>query len=345
MRAARDGYVTETRTIEVAGITRSVITLAPDPQPLNISTTPTGAFVSLPFVDHDYSPGVLLAPGDYRVRVVLPGYAAWEGTVNHDLGSTSHAVTLRRGIAEYSDPLVSGGNGPTMIAMPTGRFRMGCVSRIDCRSNELPVHPVTLAKPFALSKFEVTCEDYGHFARSTNLDWPEATACSAGPSGPVVNVSWTEATAYTEWLSSETRRMYRLPSEAEWEYAARAGTTTSYSWGNSIGVEHANCTGCRSRANMNQRGMLAVGSFDANPWGLQDMHGNAWEWVADCRFDDYEESAGDGSARTAAACQEHVLRGGSWRVNPGLVRAAQRGWGEKSLRLDDAGFRVAVNME
>ena len=345
VRVSRDGYMTETRTIEVAGVTRSPISLTRNPQPFTVATTPAGAFVSLPDSDQAYGPGVMLAPGSYRVRAVLPGYETWEGTVNHDIRPTDHAVTLRSGVAEFADPLGSGGTGPAMVAIPAGSFRMGCVSRVDCRSNELPVRDVALARPLALSKFEVTCEDFGRFARATGREPAEEPSCSAGPSVPAVKVSWNDAVAYAEWLSSETLKPYRLPSEAEWEYAARAGTITRYNWGSLIGVERANCSGCRSRANRDHRGTVTVGSFSANSWGLHDMHGNAWEWVSDCRLDNYEGAADDASARTAANCEQRVLRGGSWRVNPSLVRAAQRGWGNESLRLDDVGIRVVVEME
>lgn len=345
VRVGRDGYVPETRTIEVAGITRSSISLTRNPQPFTVSTTPKGAFVTFPYRDQGYSPGVLLTPGTYRVMAVLPGHETWEGTVSHDNRPTNHAVTLQTGASEFADPLVSGGTGPAMVAVPAGSFRMGCVSRVDCRSNELPVHDVTLATPLALSKFEVTCADFGRFARATALERTREPSCDEESSAPVVNVSWDDAVAYTEWLSSETLKPYRLPSEAEWEYAARAGTSTPYSWGNLIGVEHANCNGCRSRSNRDQRGTVAAGSFRANPWGLHDMHGNAWEWVSDCRLDNYEGATGDGSSRTAPNCEQRVLRGGSWRVTSSLVRAAQRGWGNETLRVDDVGIRVVVEME
>ncbi|MDE0054052.1 MAG: SUMF1/EgtB/PvdO family nonheme iron enzyme [Gammaproteobacteria bacterium] len=343
VRVTRDGYAPETRTIEVAGITRTPISLAPNPQPFTVATTPGGAIVSLPLSDHDYRPGMLLTPGNYRVRVVLPGHETWEGSVQHDIGPTDHALTLRTGIAEFSDPLASGGTGPAMIAIPAGRFRMGCTSRLNCRPNELPVHTVTLPTTLALSKFEVTCAEFARFARATGKEWE--SSCSTGPSLPAVNVSWRDAVTYADWLSSETRRSYRLPSESEWEYAARAGTTTSYSWGSSVGVGQANCAGCRSRANRDPSGTVAVGSFPANPWGLHDMHGNAWEWASDCRSDSYEGATGDGSARITADCEQRILRSGSWRVDPSLVRAAQRGWGDESLRLDDVGIRVVVELE
>ena len=345
VRVIRDGYVPQTLTVEVAGPTTSPISLTRNPQPFAVTTTPAGAFVSFPLGEQSYRPGVLLTPGNYNVRVVLPGYATWEGALNHHEGPTDHALTLRTGIAEFADPLVSGGAGPTMVAIAAGSFRMGCVSRVDCRSNEMPVHEVTLAKPLAISKFEVTCDEFARFVRATDHENSEEAACSTGTSAAVVNVSWHDAVAYAEWLSRETRRPYRLPSEAEWEYAARSGTTTRYSWGNSIGVERANCNGCRNRANQDHLGTMAVGSFSPNPWGLHDMLGNAWEWVSDCRLDDYAGAAGDGSPRIATGCEQRVLRGGSWRVNPSLVRAAQRGWGDESLRLDDVSIRVVVEMQ
>lgn len=345
VRVTRDGYEPETRTIEVAGSTRSRISLARNPQPFTVTTAPTGAIVSFPLVDQVYSPGVLLTPGKYRVRAVLPGYETWEAEVDQRPWGTEHALILVPGVAEFADPLASGGTGPTMVAIAAGSFRMGCVSGVDCRSNELPVHDVALTKPLALSKFEVTCDEFARFARATDRENAEQAACSAATSAPVVNVSWLDATAYAEWLSRETRRPYRLPSEAEWEYAARAGTATRYSWGNSIGVERANCNGCRNRANRDHRGTVPVGSFRENPWGLHDMLGNAWEWVSDCRRDDYSGVAGDGSSWIGTNCEERVLRGGSWRVNPSLVRAAQRGWGDESLRLDDVGIRVVVDLQ
>ena len=224
VRVGRAGYVPETRTIEVAGITRSRISLTRNPQPFTVSTTPKGAFVTFPYRDQGYTPGVMLTPGEYQVRAVLPGHETWEGTVSHDSQPTNHAVTLQTGVSEFADPLVSGGIGPTMVTIPAGSFSMGCVSRVDCRSNEVPVHDVTLARPLALSKFEVTCADFGRFARATARELTQETACGEESSVPVVNVSWEDAVAYAEWLSSETSRPYRLPSEAEWEYAARAGT-------------------------------------------------------------------------------------------------------------------------
>ena len=141
---------------------------------------------------------------------------------------------------------------------------------------------------------------------------------------PVINVSWEDAQGYVAWLSHMTGVKYRLLSEAEWEYAARAGTTSAYSWGDKIGQNKANCDGCGSQWDDSQT--APVGSFPANEWGLHDMHGNVWEWVEDCY--EYSYSAGqptDGSAFTKGSCSYRVLRGGSWVNFPGGLRSADRG--------------------
>ncbi len=189
---------------------------------------------------------------------------------------------------------------PEMVVIPAGRFLMGCVSGRDCYIDEGPVHEVTVAS-FALSKYEVTFEEYDRFTEATG----GARADDRGwgrDRRPVVNVSWEDAQAYVAWLSLETGEPYRLPSEAEWEYAARAGTETAYSWGNEIGDNRANCFNCGSRWDNGQT--APVGSFGANAWGLHDMHGNVFEWVEDCSHLRYVGAPSDGTAGTArfASC-------------------------------------------
>ena len=130
---------------------------------------------------------------------------------------------------------------------------------------------------------------------------------------PVRNVSWYDAMAYTEWLWEQTGDRYRLPTEAEWEYAARAGSTTAYSWGDSIGRNRANCDGCASLWDGERTAL--VGTFKANGWGLYDMHGNVWEWVQDCWNDNYEGAPTDGTAWLSGDCDRRVLRGGSWEAS------------------------------
>lgn len=138
----------------------------------------------------------------------------------------------------------------------------------------------------------------------------------------MTEVSWRDAVAYARWLSSQTGKRYRLPTEAEWEYAARAGTTTAYSWGESPGFNLTNCEVCGSQWDDEQT--APVGSFKANGWGLYDMHGNAQEWVLDCWNDNYEGAPTDGSAWTLGDCSDRVVRGGAFNFPPNFSRSAFR---------------------
>ena len=184
---------------------------------------------------------------------------------------------------------------PELVVVPAGRFRMGCVSGRDCEDDEQPVHEVELAS-FALGVYEVTFEDYDRFVQATGHRRPGDRGWGRG-GRPVIDVSWEDAAAYVAWLSRETGESYRLPSESEWEYAARAGTTTRYSWGQDIGRNLANCRDCGSRWDGDQT--APAGSFAANGWGLHDMHGNVWEWVADCWHENYARAPRDGTAWTS----------------------------------------------
>ena len=235
----------------------------------------------------------------------------------------------------FRDALRSGGEGPEMVVIPAGRFRMGCVSGLDCRDDKNPVHEVAIPRAFALSVHEVTFEDYDRFTYPNKVDdrsWGRGRR-------PVINVWWDDAKEYVAWLSGETGEEYRLPSEAEWEYAARAGTATKYSWGNEIGGNRANCEGCGSQWDNKQT--APVGSFGPNGFGLYDMHGNVWEWVEDCWNESYEGAPSDGSAWTSGVCGLRVLRGGSWDFNPRYLRAASRYGLTAGFRVDVSGFRVA----
>ena len=209
---------------------------------------------------------------------------------------------------------------PEMVVIPSGSFKMGCVSGIDCNDNEKPVHEVKIDS-FAMSKYEVTFEEYDAFADARDFGRVDDEGWGRGRR-PVINVWWSEAVAYTHWLSDQTGETYRLPTEAEWEYAARAGTETAYSWGDNIGYNRAHCHLCGSR----YAGTAPVGSFSANKWGLHDMHGNVREWVRDCWNDNYEGAPTDGSAWMFGDCsQMHLFRGGSWSDYPSFLRSARRG--------------------
>ena len=232
---------------------------------------------------------------------------------------------------------------PELVVVPAGRFRMGCVSGRNCRDDEQPVHEVEVAS-FALGVYEVTFEEYERFARATGRARPNDSGWGRG-GRPVINVSWEGATAYAAWLSAETGEAYRLPSGSEWEYAARAGSTTRYSWGNDIGRNRANCAGCGGRWDDANR-TAPAGSFAANGWGLHDMHGNVWEWVADCWHENYARAPRDGSAWTSGGnCSRRVLRGGSWFSVPVGLRSAVRNWFVAGARRDRNGFRVSRTLD
>ena len=250
-----------------------------------------------------------------------------------------------------------------MVSIPGGTFRMGDLSG-EGDDDELPVHSVTVPA-FRLGKHEVTVGQFRRFVEATGYrteaeryggcvtysagdgwdlragsSWRNPGFFSIGDGHPAVCVSWDDAQAYVEWLSAETGSGYRLPTEAEWEYAARAGTTTEYSWGNDIGSNQANCDGCGSR--WDDVRTAPVGSFPANAWGLHDMHGNVKEWVQDCWNDSYDGAPSDGSAWESGVCGQRVRRGGSWDYSAGHVRSAFRDWFDRAYHVDStSGFRLA----
>jgi formylglycine-generating enzyme required for sulfatase activity len=164
----------------------------------------------------------------------------------------------------------------------------------------------------------------------------------------VINVNWEDAVAYADWLSQQTGNAYRLPSEAEWEYAARAGSTTRYSWGDDsdqYGGGWANCNGCGSRWDNKQT--APVGSFGANGFGLSDMAGNVWEWIQDCWHESYRNAPLDGSAwleDDKGDCSARVIRGGSWGSTLKFLRPAERHWGHPAKRNGTLGFRLAQDL-
>ena len=230
---------------------------------------------------------------------------------------------------------------PEMVVIPAGTFRMGCVSGRQCDSDERPIREVRV-ESFELSKHEVTfqqwdaCVEYGGCRWVADEGWGRSDR-------PVIHVTWDDAQAYVGWLSRETGEAYRLPSEAEWEYAARAGTETIYSWGNQRGRGLANCDGCRC-VHCGSR-TSPVGSFPQNAFGLHDMHGNVSEWVRDCWNANHEGGPTDGTARETGDCSARVLRGGSWGDKPNKDRAATR-WGRYAYRkYSDLGFRIARTLD
>ena len=246
---------------------------------------------------------------------------------------------------------------PRMVTIPAGRFVMGSPrSERERFDTEGPRHPVAV-RAFALGATDVTVEQFGRFVADSGYDagacdWPQGlTWRSAGPVHsprlPVVCVSWRDAQAYIDWLN---RRVpgggYRLPSEAEWEYAARAGTATARWWGQKIGVDNANCNGCGSR--WDDKGIAPVDGFRPNPFGLYQMLGNVWQWTQDCWNESYVGAPGDGGAWLHGDCTRRVVRGGSWSNLPEFVRSAARsgvGIGDRDHDYSSyTGFRVAKTL-
>ena len=228
--------------------------------------------------------------------------------------------------------------------IPAGSFVMGSPKEEAERTDaEGPQHRVTFAAPFALGKYPVTFAEYDHFCVETGREQPPDQSWGRGRR-PVINVSWDDATAYCAWLGEQTRQAYRLPSEAEWEYACRAGTTTPFWTGATISTEQANYDGNYTygsgRKGEYREQTTPVDAFAANPWGLHDMHGNVWEWCEDLWHDNYQGAPADGSAWLQGKDAGRVVRGGSWGGVPEVLRAAFRFRDDTGVRDDDLGFRV-----
>ena len=256
---------------------------------------------------------------------------------------------------------------PEMVVVPAGSFTMGSpesertpvaaayvtygivpggLTTAPPLSSEGPQHKVTIARPIAVGRFPVTfdqwdtCVDDGgcNGYRPSDQGWGRG-------SRPAINVNWEDAEAYVVWLSSKTGKRYRLLSEAEWEYIARAGTTTPYWWGSSFSTNQANYNGNRTYGGQptgeNRQKTLPVASFSPNPWGFYQVHGNSYDWVEDCFHDDYFGAPADGSVWTSENCKGHVVRGGAWTSAPWVLRSAFRGWFPTNFRSSNHGFRLA----
>jgi formylglycine-generating enzyme required for sulfatase activity len=253
------------------------------------------------------------------------------------------------------------GLGPELVLLPTGRFQMGSPeherkiameagSQKGWLARELPQHWVGIDKPVAMGRYPVTVGEWRAFARAAGwiqggeVNW-EGPGFPQTDTHPVVGINWYDAQDYLRWLSEATGRRYRLPSEAEWEYACRAGTKTAFSFGDSISTELANYDGNFTynggARGEYRRGTTPAGMFPPNPWGLYDMHGNVWEWVQDVVHDNYEGAPLDGSAWEEGGDQaRRILRGGSWLYNPRYLRSALRNGFSSALSNDIVGFRV-----
>jgi formylglycine-generating enzyme required for sulfatase activity len=227
---------------------------------------------------------------------------------------------------------------PIMVPVPAGTFAMG--SNTDDPS-EKPVHHVSIGAPFAIGKFPVTVEQWNACvaANACQKLTPES---NTNKTAPARDVSWDDAQQYVRWLSKATGQSYRLPTEAEWEYADRAGTTTAYWWGEHMRKGNANCKDCGDP--WHKEGPENVGTFAANPLGLYDMNGGVWEWTADCWHNTYQGAPVDGHAWDSPGCEMRVIRGGSWREGGDYMLSATRFKYSAGVRQSQDGLRVVKDL-
>ena len=304
-----------------------------------------------------------------------PGVAVIVGnrteTVAHGAAPTTHQMAQRQAGEKFRDCP----DCPQMVVIPAGSYRMGSPSREHGRTgDEGPVHEVKIGAPFALGVHEVTVAEFARFVDETGHSagsrcftykggkWKEGrrrgwrnTGFGQSDRHPAACVSWDDAQAYAAWLSRKTGERYRLPSESEWEYAARAGTSTSRYWGDSKSgpCRHANGADASLKGRYpdwpwtvvscqdGQAYTAPVGGYEANGWGLHDMLGNVWEWTEDCWNASYEAAPLDGTPWGHGDCAVRVLRGGSWESSPSALRAAFRVRNSAGDRNSSIGFRVA----
>lgn len=258
--------------------------------------------------------------------------------------------------------LKDGPDAPEMVIIPAGEYTMGWKAADGVRFSEEPLppgaitrHRVRIAYPFAMSKTHVTVAEFAKFAAETN--YTKADKCQVAedgverkdswrepgfpqtPNHPVVCVNYEDSVAYAAWLSKKTGKTYRIPSDAEYEYANRAGTTTTYWWGNEVGVNNASCGGaCGSQ--WDNMSSPPAASFKPNAFGLYDTTGAVWSRTADCWNESFDNAPHDGSINTKGDCTKRVFRGGGFRSNPLNLRSALRHGTGHDRRFNDDGFHV-----
>ena len=256
-------------------------------------------------------------------------------------------------------PLWDGADLPEMLVVPAGEYTIGSPASEEHRVNdEDPGHRVRIGYSFAVGKYPVTVGEYARFVAETH--YPTADICHTfeggeyddrkgrnwrslsfplTPAHPAACINWVEAKAYTAWLAKKTGHPYRLLSEAEFEYLNRAGTTSTYWWGDEIGVNHTACNGCGSA--WDRKTIPPVGSFPPNPFGLHDTTGDNWSWTEDCWNGSYAGAPTDGSPNLTGECSSRVLRGGSWVSHTWILRSAHRHRDPADAHHIGVGFRVA----
>jgi formylglycine-generating enzyme required for sulfatase activity len=291
------------------------------------------------------TPAVVAPPGQVPQREVVPAVGIFPPA-----SSPAPLTTTQERALKPKDVFKECPQCPQMIVVPAGAFTMGSPASEEGRSpGEGPPLRVTIAKPFAVGEFSVTFEEWDACVNAGGCNgYAPADEGRRRGRYPVLNVSWDDAKAYVAWLSSTTGKSYRLLSEAEREYATRAGATTPFWFGASISTKQANYDGSATFAGGEKgeyRGRtVPVETFTPNPFGLYQMHGNVYEWVEDCWHATYQGAPQDGSAQVAGDCARRVLRGGSWFDPPVMLRSAHRSGFYPGYRSGKIGFRVARSL-
>ena len=229
---------------------------------------------------------------------------------------------------------------PEMSIIPSGTFMIGSTKG---RKRELPVSKITITKSLAVSRYEVTFDQWDACFNSGGCSKKPSDRGWGRDSRPVINILLTDIDEYVTWLTKKTGHIYRLPSESEWEYAARAGSQTEFSWGDQMQTGAANCRGCGTKWSGIKS--APVGQFKPNAWGLYDVHGNVFEYVADCWSNDHYNIPRNGVAKKTANCLSKVIKGGSWYYLPKVSRSASRVRNDKRVFSYFIGFRVFRELE
>jgi formylglycine-generating enzyme required for sulfatase activity len=318
------------------------------------------------------------------LRIAEPGDPA-AAELRHRIELASHYGLFHPGQA-FTDAIGYGARGPEMIVVPHGAFRMGAPDEEEGASDsERPVHYVRFDRGFAMSRTEVTVDQFarfvasagyrttaerrgysmvyearsGNFVRRNGVDWRHGhDGREARGDMPVLHVSARDADAYAEWLGERSGYRYRLPSEAEFEYALRAGSQSRFPWGEGVPPpDSGNFTGARDRGPGGRRwnnafagygdgwwGPAPVATFDPSAFGLHDLAGNVSEWVADCWHDGYRRAPADGNAWLNPGCRERVMRGGAWASAPEQTRSAWRAAADADTTNARLGFRVVRDL-
>ena len=322
---------------------------APITYALTVKTTPADARVRILNIPERYEPGIQLPVGRYHIEVSKAGYDIqykWIDLVDQDLTPT---FSLNESLVpgeEISSQVIASikSDGPEMIGIPSGSFFMG--NKNDPLS--MPVHKVTISKHFAISKYEITFDDYDIFAQATNRALPNDNRWGRG-NRPVINVSFEDARAYAAWLSKTTGKKYRLPTESEWEYVARAKTSSLFWWGDDVkdASGRANCRrGCNSKfSGLFGAKTAPVGSYPANHFGVYDTAGNVAEWVEDCFVDNYTLHPKNGQAMIVKSCDTRVVRGGSAKNNAEHLANHLRDYHRAEIFDNHLGFRVVMDVK